>query len=874
MGNSESRALVSDYLDELGQCDLAVDAEAAPMKEEFWTTIFGTPLSIEEIFEIITPEWVRNLRDEKPYNMQFLLRKIIEKLEEVCATGLVQSEEVDEGSHELTQGQRSEALQCVRLLTRIAPFLLEDVDAESCLALLWHSGGLVVRNRGESVVVEPASPSVEEAAGDDGSSVTSSVEDVADLGRAPLMYRMLRALQWSLFLKDFTVLIPQVGASLPLPTHRVDSRFVWRGGIGTAKELPVNQNNEIMSARCEVLKCLLTVLSEPLFQPISSYSSNPSRVLLTFCSGDLPYTANLYCSLMSTVVAYDPRGYGVPYGSAFSSGSQEALVDLSLQVKVPGSNPGAGTYFNPSPENTGSEMVKTHRTGTGSEDDSNNSISESSNQEESAARRRFSSCAFPLAGPDDDASKPRNVYRIMARGVQKTGELDFMVPFYQEALILLWHLITINSTYRKRLCIRHTEDSSVTLVTAKCPMLLFMGSCYAQAPQILHPLLDLLVSSRNSQAKIGLLHMCSFIILVLSSDRDFAVALNAPFRGSRIQDVPVFTGTWADLMTLSIYRVVSDALFVAATAKSPTTGAESLIDMMLTSLCNISAYVRIFCLESCIKILNLVERFSKPHWLFKGPLNHNAIFFLVESLNNVIQYQYEGNHQLVYSVLRHKEVFDSLKQLRLPKSSPSTSTVPSIVEESSMESDNAAAGQEKSSQETSESCTVAPLSFTVHGLGAQQSVNEFDEYGRAVGSPESRVKKQTALMHQAAGASGDPSVAEDKWVPTDAWLEEWKNKLMQKMEAIYRLFNALYPKIASECESEGVTDQNGVLELLKDTTMVGILPVPHPIVIRTYQQNAYTQLWFTSYLWGVIFTRSQALPLYDWKKIQLILINQ
>lgn len=91
---------------------------------------------------------------------------------------------------------------------------------------------------------------------------------------------------------------------------------------------------------------------------------------------------------------------------------------------------------------------------------------------------------------------------------------------------------------------------------------------------------------------------------------------------------------------------------------------------------------------------------------------------------------------------------------QLPKSSPSTSTVPSIVEESSMESDNAAAGQEKSSQETSESCTVAPLSFTVHGLGAQQSVNEFDEYGRAVGSPESRVKKQTALMHQAAGASG------------------------------------------------------------------------------------------------------------------------
>ncbi|CAJ1425986.1 unnamed protein product [Effrenium voratum] len=50
---------------------------------------------------------------------------------------------------------------------------------------------------------------------------------------------------------------------------------------------------------------------------------------------------------------------------------------------------------------------------------------------------------------------------------------------------------------------------------------------------------------------------------------------------------------------------------------------------------------------------------------------------------------------------------------------------------------------------------------------------------------------------------------------------------------------------------------------------VGILPVPHPIVIRTYQASTYTSMWFTSYMWGVIFTRSQRMPLYDWKKIRL-----
>jgi hypothetical protein len=38
---------------------------------------------------------------------------------------------------------------------------------------------------------------------------------------------------------------------------------------------------------------------------------------------------------------------------------------------------------------------------------------------------------------------------------------------------------------------------------------------------------------------------------------------------------------------------------------------------------------------------------------------------------------------------------------------------------------------------------------------------------------------------------------------------------------------------------------------------VGLLPVPHPIVIRKYQANQYTSLWFTAFLWGVIFLRNQ-----------------
>jgi hypothetical protein len=55
--------------------------------------------------------------------------------------------------------------------------------------------------------------------------------------------------------------------------------------------------------------------------------------------------------------------------------------------------------------------------------------------------------------------------------------------------------------------------------------------------------------------------------------------------------------------------------------------------------------------------------------------------------------------------------------------------------------------------------------------------------------------------------------------------------------------------------------------------MVGLLPVPHPIVIRKYQPNQYTALWFTAYLWGVIYVNHQSLPIFDGKAIQLFRVS-
>lgn len=109
-----------------------------------------------------------------------------------------------------------------------------------------------------------------------------------------------------------------------------------------------------------------------------------------------------------------------------------------------------------------------------------------------------------------------------------------------------------------------------------------------------------------------------------------------------------------------------------------------------------------------------------------------------------------------------------------------------------------------------------------------------------------------------------------KFVPTDAWLQAVKSEL--PLATIMRLLKHLVPQI-EELGAKQVVDEKAVVDFLHSTTMVGLLPVPHPIVIRKYQPNKYTCLWFTAYMWGVVFMHNQIVPLFDGKKVKLFMVQ-
>jgi len=111
------------------------------------------------------------------------------------------------------------------------------------------------------------------------------------------------------------------------------------------------------------------------------------------------------------------------------------------------------------------------------------------------------------------------------------------------------------------------------------------------------------------------------------------------------------------------------------------------------------------------------------------------------------------------------------------------------------------------------------------------------------------------------------------FIPTEEWFNKWKSDL--HINTVARLLDYLQPHVENFCASNGITSANekSVMNFLKNTTLVGLLPVPHAIVIRKYEPNKFTTLWFTTYIWGVFFIRNKKYPLWEREKIKLFAIN-
>ncbi|KAJ8923040.1 hypothetical protein NQ315_001588 [Exocentrus adspersus] len=709
-----------------------------------------------------------------------------------------------------TQHEQQTVLNCARLLTRILPYIFEDPEWKG---FFW-------------------------------SSLPSQGEDEDE--SVPLAQSLLNAVCDLLFCPDFTVVSSRKsGPDKAEELSAIDScEYIWEAGVGFAHSPP--RNPVFDTNRTELLKLLLTCFSETMYQPPTDIAQNPNKWILHLTSAENRHALPMFTSLLNTVCAYDPVGLGVPYNHLLFNDSLEPLVEAALQILI---------------------VTLDH-------DTSSSTPAES-----------------------EDLAVPDNLFINYLSRIHRDEDFHFILSGVTRLLNNpLVQTYLPNSTKKVHF---HQELLKFLYFVLKSSDVL----------EVLVPILYHLNDSRADQSRVGLMHIGVFILLLLSGERNFGVRLNKPYTATVPMDIPVFTGTHSDLLIIVFHKII-------------TTGhqrLQPLFDCLLTILVNVSPYLKTLSMVASTKLLHLLEAFSTPWFLFSASSNHHLVFFLLEIFNNIIQYQFDGNSNLVYTIIRKRQVFHSLANLpsdygtiaksmnkrsrtRLTSSTshenvsevamegsrpalpaePGTlkatlPDTPQIGQMTERESAHPSIQQVESLQLTNGMTAVTlntPSKTTVTiGNEAKSTSKEVSPQSKGNRSPTT---SESSSFSRAVNTRNSLRVSAPKengqWVPTGEWVHSWKSKL--PLQTIMRLLQVLVPQVEKICIDKGLTDESEILRFLQHGTLVGLLPVPHPILIRKYQANAGTTTWFRTYMWGVIYLRNVDPPIWYDTDVKLFEIQR
>lgn len=872
MGNSDSKLQFRKAIVSLTSKSSPIDAQDEEFWQQFWSESVA---SVTDVFALMPAAEIRALREESPSNLATLVYKAVEQL--VRATDTLVN----------TSDQQRVVLNACRILTRILPYMFEDPDWRG---FFWTKLPLNSTTGGESA--SASGGSIKDADGETDSEAEAKERKRRtgksghrDKKQVPLAHSLLTALCDLLFCPDFTV--PSLPCrrgrfgcpdSPPDDLQAIDScEYIWESGIGftsSSRGTSVYDNNRI-----EVLRLLLTCFSSCMYltpKEAASASNSSNKWIEFFTSSQNRHALPLFTSLLNTIISYEPNGI-LPFNHLIFSDPRESLVDVCTQILIvtldydytirDGDDDEAGNEKN---DETPPPPVVDH----------------------TMHDNLFINYLSRIHREEDLKLLLNGMSRLLNNPLQQTylPHSCRKINFHQELLVLFWKACDYNKKF-----MYHVLKSSDVL-------------------DILVPILYHLNDSRADAARIGLVHIGVFILLLLSGERNFGVRLNKPYNCKVLMDdVPVFSGTHADLLVIVMHKLMT----------AGHQRLQPLFDCLLTILVNVSPYLKTLSMVSAVKLLHLMDAFSTPWFLYSHPNHHLLLSFLLEIFNNLIQYQFDGNSNLIYTIIRKRSVFHALSNL-----STDASTIQRSISRNtkgqkgrlSRQSSVASNAEEKPVNQVTSSKSFPSLvpgatvrvqspssstSSSVPSARPSPPPNQGPSDQQASGSPideifggnntlaslaaTPRLERMTEMrrahdvdlddevnscrgQERTSRSSISSEHKNKEWVPTPEWVMSWKSQL--PLQTVMRMLQVLVPQVERMCIEKGMTEESEILAFLQHGTLVGLLPVPHPILIRKYQTNAGTTLWFRTYMWGVIYLRNCEPAIWFDTNVQLFQIQK
>ncbi|KAG2184645.1 hypothetical protein INT43_000558 [Umbelopsis isabellina] len=817
--------------------------------DDYWCQFWTLPESADDVFSLIGAADIRRVRDSARHNLETLIDKLLSKMDLLIH------------SRDFSANGRSKIhlLNCIRVLTRIMPYVFENPDhGEWENAFFWTN---------QEVPIPLEMPTNLE-----GQISTAFGEQQASDQKVQQQYRtieprgekLLKLVLEALFLADFT--IPSEIAAGPTNVNYV----IWETGVGSST--PIGSSKEIDLNRFETLRLLIVLLSKSMYiAPSVVLSEQDNWIHFVVARTERKIVLALLCSMLNTAAKYNPLGWGLPYNHVVFSDPRELLVVMCLRavlVLLDYHSPGQAPYGNATvevrdistgmarmsveDEQTPKDMSNTIAQPESPVTDQSSDMSVRSNQVMDNAFRHYLS---KLHRPQDFQFLIDGMYRILsnpmlANNTYLPGSTK-QVRCHVETMMLCWKLLEINQRFRQYI-----------LETERVLDLMVVLLYYA-------------VDNKNNAAQIGLVRMSAFVLQTLSSDRAFGVKLNRSFDGhSSLPNsvrLPMFHGSYADFLIISIYNLI-------ATTRGALT---TLYPALILIITNVSPYLKNLSVGSSAKLVSLFNSFSAPGFLLADDSNHKLVEYILEAFNSIIQFQFTDNSNLIYAIIRAHSKFEKLRDFTLSTAIEEIVRVQAAKEERKRQSQQPSLPQpvtvaddskvsaednsKKPEQENAEVITDQQLSDKAKGkLKEQTTPANGDVIAEA--SVEDKVVLETNVNANAAEMlqrqTSTSSILSQtlappnkgQFTPTQEWVDSWKPSLA--LGPVLTMLDHLVPQVKELCSTQSLTSDSQVLEFLRKVTLVGILPHPQPIQIRRFQWGEALVIWFRSMLWGQAYVFS------------------
>ncbi|EEH05438.1 conserved hypothetical protein [Histoplasma capsulatum G186AR] len=305
MGGSESKLAFRQGIFRLSEeSNIAAD-------DPYWTGFWELPESPEDVFSLFSPADIRRTRDASIANLETLILAVTSRL-------IVLKNHPSFPDPDLAPDR--DALNCIRVLTRILPFIYESENLEA-----WEEKFFWGRRRKKHRHAQIASQVLFDGASEDDEMRRSNPQDHQNdyYDAKPLAEELIDTLVDLLFYSGFTI------PTIPNAKGKV-SYSIWQSGVGCTTAM--GSNKELESNRCEILRLLLTLSSQSMYMPLSLLPVKGVKTItyLVTCP-DKQVVLSLLCSLLNTTIKYNPTPWRLPYDHVVWKDPKQIFVIYCLQ---------------------------------------------------------------------------------------------------------------------------------------------------------------------------------------------------------------------------------------------------------------------------------------------------------------------------------------------------------------------------------------------------------------------------------------------------------------------------------------------------------------------------------------------------------------